>query len=214
MSVEDLLGDGADDIGLPADPDESVWPYLDAAARCIERFGWQRTSVKDVAREAGVERTTVYRHVGSMDEIFRLLVARELHVLMAAVPATIPEGISGPEFVVELVAASVEHALAHPVVAKVLADEPEVVGAFLSRGISELIDRVATTVGPVVGAAMDAGFIARRDPTVVTEWIVRTALSLLIAPPPVELRDFLREVLEPTLRVTPDSPRKRGANRR
>ena len=33
-------------------PDEALAPYLDAAERCVRRYGWSRTSPKDIAREA------------------------------------------------------------------------------------------------------------------------------------------------------------------
>lgn len=185
--------------GLPPDPDESVWPYLDAAVRCIERFGWRRTSVQDVAREAGVERTTVYRRVGSMDDIFRLLVARELNELMVSVPNRIPAKATAPETVVALVAGSIEHSRAHPVLAKVLADEPDVVASFVADGLAELIERATTTLAPLLANAMAAGMIAKRDPVVVTDWIVRTALTLLVAPPPVPIEQYLAEVFAPVL---------------
>lgn len=187
--------------GLPPRPDESVWPYLDAAVRCIERFGYERTSVRDVAREAGVERTTVYRNVGSMDDIFRLLVARELHQLMESMPVRVAAHATGVDVVVELVAGSIEHARAHPVLAKVIADEPEVLSGFVASGVAELITRVVETLGPSVESGMQAGLLAPRNPAIVTEWVVRVALSLLITPPPADLRVFLREVLEPVLGV-------------
>ncbi|MDQ2724677.1 MAG: TetR/AcrR family transcriptional regulator [Actinomycetota bacterium] len=187
------------DGGLPPVPDPATWPILDAAARVIRRYGWARTSVKDVAREAGVERTTVYRRVGSMEDIFRLLVALELHRLIEDLPSALPDTVDGAEIVVSLLASAIERSLAHPVVAKVLSDEPELVGVFLVNGVPDLVTRAATTLRPLMVAAMDAGAIARRDPLVVGEWIVRTGLSLLIAPPPGDLRAFLREVLVPVL---------------
>ena len=187
--------------GLPPRPDPALWPYLDAAARCIERFGLTRTSVRDVAAEAGVERTTVYRHVGSMEHIFGLLVARELHAFMEQVPAAVPAGRDGPDFLVELLATAIEHALAHPVLAKVLADEPEVVARLLSRGLGDLVQRVAATLEPLLASAMDSGLVARRDPRVVTEWATRVGLSVLVAAPPGDLRGFLGEVLRPVLAV-------------
>ena len=70
--------------GLPAPPSDELEPYLDAATCCVERYGWSRTSTKDIAREAGVERTTLYRHLGSKDRILRLLIAREAHRLIDA----------------------------------------------------------------------------------------------------------------------------------
>lgn len=195
----ELFGGAGEAAGLPPVPDESVWPFLDAATRCIERYGWARTSVRDVAREAGVERTTVYRRVGSMEQIFRLVVARELHRLMADIPTAIPPGASGSEIVINLLAAAVEHSWAHPVVAKVLVDEPELIGAFLAQGVPDLVGRATATLSPLLAAAMDAGVVARRDPVIVTEWIVRIGLSLLVAPPPADLRAFLTEALGPLL---------------
>jgi AcrR family transcriptional regulator len=206
VALVQLLGGAKEHPGLPPVPDPSVWPYLDAATRCIERYGWAHTTVRDVAREAGVERTTVYRRVGSMEQIFRLVVARELHRLMTDIPASTPDGASGCETVIDLLAAAVEQALAHPVVAKVLADEPELIGAFLGRGVADLVERATTTLSPVLTAAMDAGLIAPRDPVITTEWIVRIGLSLLIAPPPGDLRYFLRHVLEPLLHVPEEGP--------
>ena len=185
--------------GLPPNPEASVWPYLDAAVRCIERFGWRRTSVQDVAREAGVERTTVYRRVGSMDDIFRLLVARELNELMVTVPSRIPVNATAAEAVVALVAGSIEHSRAHPVLAKVLADEPDVVASFVADGLADLVERATTTLSPLVANAMAAGMIAKRDPVVVTDWVVRTALTLLVAPPPVPIEQYLSEVFAPVL---------------
>ena len=192
--------------GLPPCPDKSIWPYLDAAVRCVERFGWSRTTVKDIATEAGVERTTVYRRVGSMDQVFPLLVARELHLLIESLPSATPEGADGPVLAVELLATAVERCLAHPVISKILVDEPEVAARFLARGVPDVIQQIAVTIGPMFARAMDAGRFARRDPVVLAEWIARVGLSLLLAPPPGDLRVFLREILDPVLRMRPADP--------
>jgi len=205
MANAELFAIGASAGAFPPNPDDSVTPFLEAATRCIERFGFRRTSVADVAKEAGVERTTVYRRVGSMDDIFRLLIARELHLLMAAVPARAALGADGVDLVVEIVAFSIEHARAHPVLAKVLADEPDVVAGFVSAGLGELFTRVTDTLAPVVSVAMSGGLIAPRDPVLVTDWVTRFALTLLVVPPPIPLRDYLRAVFEPVLRDTRSS---------
>ncbi len=184
---------------LPEPPEEAVVPFLDAACRAIGRFGWARTTMRDIAREAGVERTTVYRHVGSMSDVYRLVVAHELHKLVAAIPSSIPEETDGPGLVVEMVAAAVEHCLEHPVLTKVLTDEPELISGFLLDGVPSIIERLRELLSPMVGTAIDAGLLARRDPAMVTEWIVRVGLSLLVAPPPGDLRAFLDEMLRPAL---------------
>lgn len=193
-----LVRDG-EQGGLPEAPDLAVWPFLDAAVRCVERFGWSRTTVRDVAREAGVERTTVYRRVGSMPQIFRLIVARELHHILGGLPTFVQDGADGPEMVVDLLAAAIEHSAAHPVLARVLTDEPELIASFLTAGLTQLLDRVTVTVAPVIAAAMDAGLLAGGDPAATTQWLARIGLSVLVAPPPGDLRAFLRHGIAPLL---------------
>lgn len=189
--------------GLPPLPDESVERYLDAAESCIVRFGWSRTSVKDVAAAVGVERTTVYRRVGSMDDILRLLVARELHRLVALLPTWVPEGEDLPEVAVELLASSIDWCRAHPMLVKVLADEPEAAASVLVEGSAGLVERIVELVEPRLADAMDLGLLGRRDPGVLADWIARIGLSLLIVPPPGDLRHYLREVLGPVLAPSP-----------
>src|SRR5689334_1463232 len=42
---------------------------LDAAERCFARWGAAKTSIDDVAAEAGLSRATVYRHMGNRGEL-------------------------------------------------------------------------------------------------------------------------------------------------
>jgi AcrR family transcriptional regulator len=158
-----------------------------------------RTSVQDVARELGVNRTTVYRQVGNVDAMVRLLLARELHRLLAGLPTDLA-GRSGPEAVVDVMAAIIEFAWAHPVLTKVRDDEPELIGPFVVTDLPDLLARVTAGAAPMLGVAMDAGIVARRDPEVVAEWLARIALSVIAAPPPGPLRPFLAEIVEPALR--------------
>ena len=47
---------------------------LDAAARCVARKGLDATSLDEVAAEAGVSRTTLYRRFGNREALFRALI--------------------------------------------------------------------------------------------------------------------------------------------
>ena len=190
--------------GIPAPPPASLDTLLDAAARCFARHGIKRTSVQDVAREMRVNRTTVYRQIGNVDQQIRLLLARELHRLLASLPAAL-SGRTGPEAVVELVDVIVTFAREHPVLVKVLADEPELIGPFLVSDMPELIGRVSAAITPLLESAMAAGLLAPRDPVVVAEWVVRLGVSLILAPPSGDLSRFIAELLVPAL-----SPRERN----
>ena len=191
--------------GLPAPPPASLDPFLDAAGHCFARYGIRRTSVQDVAAELKVNRTTVYRQVGNVESMVRLLTARDLHRLLGEAQRRLAaggiEGLAGPETVVAALVAIVEVVRAHPVVGKVLVDERELIGVGLDD-VPQVLGRIAAAIVPVLEAAMDAGFLARRDPVVVAEWLARIGGSAVVAPPPGDLAGFFRELLLPALDPT------------
>ena len=57
-------------------PEEATALVLDAAERAFGRLGFERTTIADIADEAGVSRSLVYRHFGSRDEILTGVIGR------------------------------------------------------------------------------------------------------------------------------------------
>lgn len=189
--------------GLPPAPPEALGPYLDAASRCFARYGISRTTMPDIAREIGVSRTTVYRQVGSIDNLLWMMASRETHRLVQILPdATQP--LSGPDALVKTLAAVVEQIRKNPVAIKVLSDEPDVVGPIMVSDLDRIIEQATLIVAPLLGASMQKGGIARRDPFTTANWLVRIAVSVVLSPPPCDLQDFLSEILVPALEVRPD----------
>jgi AcrR family transcriptional regulator len=184
--------------GLPPVPSHDLDPYLDAAAVCFARHGIGRTSVPDVARELGVSRTTVYRQVGTVEDAARSLLARELHRFLAWLPEVL-DGATGPETVTRLIAAVTRFAREHPVLSKVLADEPELIGPFLTAELPDLVGRVSSIATPLLDRAMTTGLVHRRDPAVLAEFLVRVTISLVLAPPAGDLDAFLDQTVLPVL---------------
>jgi len=62
-------------LPAPASDTEARGRLVDAARRCFERFGFEKTTLSDVAAEAGVTRRTVYRYFDNTDELLRAAVA-------------------------------------------------------------------------------------------------------------------------------------------
>ena len=214
--------------GLPPLPPPTLDPFLDATSRCFARYGVRRTSVQDVAQELGVNRTTVYRQVGNIEQQAMLLAARDTHRLLTALPARIAFPV-GPHTVVELTATLIREARAHPVLAKMLADERDLIGSFVAQDVPELMERataafaplvaLAMQIGAQIGAGTGAGGLARRDPVALAQWLVRIAASLILVGPPGRLEDFLAELLVPALTPAltpapaPVPTRRRGRSR-
>ncbi len=180
-------------------PDESLDPYLDAFERAAVRFGVRRVTGTDVAREAGVDRTTVFRNVGTMDDLHRKYVTRELHGFITLVIARIPEGMDGPSTVVELVATAIEIASRHPVLAKVLADEQDFLGQLIPPFLPMILEQVSAALAPGLEMAASVGLIAAVPAEPLADWIARFGVTVLVAPPTEPLRDVLGPVLRPLL---------------
>jgi AcrR family transcriptional regulator len=51
---------------------------LDAARDVVLRFGYRKTTLEDIAAEAGVSRATVYNYFANKEEVFREIIAQEL----------------------------------------------------------------------------------------------------------------------------------------
>jgi hypothetical protein len=88
------------------------------------------------------------------------------------------------------------------VLRKSLADEPELVGPVLLDSFSGIVDNVTAVAAPMLTAAMQAGLVRRQDPVVLTDWLVRTTVSVIASPPRQDLGSFLAQVLLPLLRPT------------
>jgi AcrR family transcriptional regulator len=56
---------------------ERAQRILDAAAALILRWGFQKTTLDDVSRQAGVAKGTMYLHWKTREELFRALISRE-----------------------------------------------------------------------------------------------------------------------------------------
>jgi AcrR family transcriptional regulator len=188
----------ADVALLEAAPPPSASACLDAAARCIVRDGLARTSVPDVARELGVSRGTVYRQVGPMSVIVRQLLRREVGRVLST--ATVPQDELDPDGLVRLMAGIVSGVAGNPVLHRVLTSELATVGVGFLENLPANVRTLTGHLAPALATAMDAGLLARRDPEVLAEWIVRQGFSLAVAPSGHPPEVFFGEVLLPLLR--------------
>lgn len=180
--------------GLPDRPSPDLDPLLDAATACFSRHGVTRTRVPDIAAEMGVSRVTIYRQAGNVSQIAALLIARDLQRLLDSIPPVDLDAV-GPDAVVAIVAGLVREAGAHPVLRKVLADEPEVMGPLLTTELPEIVDRATTVLAPFLSLVFsDAD--RDGDAAVIAAWLVRVGITLLVAPVE-DLETFLARIIDP-----------------
>jgi AcrR family transcriptional regulator len=165
--------------GPAADGDDLDARILDAALAEFETYGLRRVSVEDVAKRAGVARTTIYRRFTNKEQLLQAVILRECRRFLTGI-ARATEGLASPEdAVVEGFVAGLQSARTHPLMTRVLQSEPE---AFLPQ--------LSMNGGAVMLAARDilADRLRRARPdraddhNAVAEELLRVAVSLLLVP--------------------------------
>jgi AcrR family transcriptional regulator len=151
---------------------------VDAALICIARVGLGKTTLDDVAREAGCARATVYRYFPSKAQLLKAVVAREAgrlehEVLTAAASAdSLGEAATAA---ITTAARLVQH---HQALAFVAAYEPEMLLPHLAFEREDFVLRSAATI---VAPAF-ARFLEPERAERLGEWIARITLSYLCCP--------------------------------
>ncbi|MCK0175757.1 TetR/AcrR family transcriptional regulator [Mycolicibacterium sp. F2034L] len=167
---------------------------LDAAVAEFERHGFRRVALDDVARRAGVSRTTIYRRFANRDELVAAVVERENAALFADIARELSG--SGPQqnYYVEAFTLSIVKFRQHRVLNAMLAEDPGYVLELAHRHWSAAVERMAEALRII----FPAGFAERIGVRVVNELadtILRYAAMVLLLPSvsPLDTTDEIRE---------------------
>lgn len=152
---------------------------MEATARCCERWGVEKVTVDDIARESGVSRATLYRiFPGGRDVLFEACRVYELDAFFTR----LLEGIQGPDTLTSLLARMISVATcemrADEHIAVMLATEPGAVLADLTVDGLPRIIRVATTY---LSPFLDP-YVPRDEGRVLIDIAVRLVISYFLAP--------------------------------
>jgi AcrR family transcriptional regulator len=152
---------------------------VDATLACLARYGTAKTTVDDIAREAGVSRATVYRIFrGGREEILAAVVDTEMARLFSALGVRLGEATDLADALVGGIVEATSRIRDHAALAYLVEHEPETVLGHLAFDES---DRLLSTA-----SRFTAPFLARwMSPTEaerVAEWATRIVLSYTISP--------------------------------
>lgn len=158
--------------------DDARAEILTASVSCVGRLGLSKTTLEDVAREAGVGRATVYRYFeGGRDELIAATIEWEVAQFFRRLAIAV-EGVADFATRLEVGLHFAHRAVAeHEVLQKVLETEPE-------RLLPHL-----TTSGPLIILAMVAYFepLLADEPLVeglsaheAAEWLAHMILSFIV----------------------------------
>jgi AcrR family transcriptional regulator len=190
----------------PADEDEARERLLAAADACYAEKGPVHTRMSDIARRAGVHRSTVYYYFSTKDA---LLAASFVRVLSATAEAVEQCWRTDDPFLTQLVAACLrgtDIARSSPIMRSLIEEHQALGVAYHAAQGSELWRaKLADKLVRRLEAAAAAGEIRRDLPAdTLARWIVRINFSLITEPARAEdggdegvLRNLLVTSLEP-----------------
>lgn len=179
---------------------------LDAALVEFERHGFQRVALDDVARRAGVSRTTIYRRFANRDELVAAVIERENVVLFADIAAELKRAEKPANYYVEAFTQSILMFRRHRVLNQMMTDEPALVLELARTHYGAAIQRMADALRVI----FPAGFADRIGAAAVddlADTILRYAAVVLLLPSaerldtPDELRAFAERHFVPSLPV-------------
>ena len=160
---------------------------LAATRRCIARWGVAKTTLDDVAGEAGCSRATIYRlFPGGKDNLLTALAQREVAALFDALRLRL-DGIDDlEELVVTGITEAARRLAGHDALQFLLAHEPEVL---LPRICFHQMDSVLRTISEFAAPYL-APHVGPDEASRAAEWLARMVLSYTACPAPwVDVRD-------------------------
>ena len=146
---------------------------LDGAERCLERDGVRRTTMSDVAVEAGVAKATLYNHFHTKDDVLAALV--EVRVAALAQECLRLVAVDGPA---AALAAAARGLSGSRVLRRVAGDEPGLLARLAEPGPGRAWDDARASVEQVLA---EAGTAAGPDEVAL---VLRHLLSHLLWPAP------------------------------
>lgn len=166
---------------------------LDAALIEFDRHGIRRVALDDVARRAGVSRTTIYRRFANKDELIASVIDRENTRLFADITAELKNARPQSNYYVEAFTSALLLSREHRVLNRMAVDEPALSLQLAHRHYGAAVARIDDALRTV----FPPGFAARLGPEVVRELadnIWRYALMALLLPSaePIETEQDIR----------------------
>lgn len=188
--------------------DDADRPLVHAAIRCVARWGIRKTSLDDIAREAGVSRATVYRvFPGGKERVVEVLFQHQAGRLFHDWNAELSAATSLEDLLVVGVGAALRLPLDDDLTRVVLTHEPDLV---IPHFAFDRLDRVFDLADALCRPHL-ARFLPAADIRAASELLTRTVLTYAFRPAPwvdphdpASVRHLVRTYLLPA--ISPPAP--------
>ncbi|MCB9452180.1 MAG: TetR/AcrR family transcriptional regulator [Anaerolineaceae bacterium] len=178
---------------------------LDAAASLVLHYGYDKTTVSDIAREARVSKGAIYLHWKSKDELFQALIWREVWRYADTWISKL-EAASDGGSLFSMYKYSLAGLHTHPFMKALFTRDRRILGDFLSGQEAELIRQKFLMGKDFLRMMQGAGALREdADPEVVSYLMSGIAYGLVKVDeivPPDEAPDFLAVIEETSEMLT------------
>ncbi|WP_059015689.1 TetR/AcrR family transcriptional regulator [Mycobacterium sp. M26] len=174
-------------------PDPSTEAILDAALVEFDRHGIRRVALDDVARRAGVSRTTIYRRFANKDDLVAAVMDRENIRLFADIAAELKNARPQSNYYVEAFTQAILRSREHRVLHRMVLDEPALTLDLARTHYAAAVMRIEQALQVI----FPAGFAERIGPQAVHDladciWRYALMIQLLPSAEPVDTADDIR----------------------
>jgi AcrR family transcriptional regulator len=177
-------------VDRPTDTDAVARPrrgrredLLAAAARRFVAVGLRKTTMEDIAREAGAGKATLYRHFANKDALIDALLEREAARLDRSLRAAAAERSDAAQRIEAAFVVGVRFFVDHPVMTKGRDEEPGILLPRITANGGPLVRRGMQLFTALIEEGIAADELRRVDPAAAAEVIMRLILSYFSFPP-------------------------------
>jgi AcrR family transcriptional regulator len=167
--------------------DDARQRIVEAAYTCVARRGVAKTTIEDVAREAGMSRATVYRAFpGGRDEVINATVAWATLDFFGRLYERIESSASLEEMMERGIMFAYRSIVEHEVLQRVMQTEPDKLLPILTVESNRIRAGIAVVLAPYLE---QRGLAPGVDPGDAADFLARMILSYISAPGRWDLED-------------------------
>lgn len=137
--------------------DEATLAILEAAKRVFQKWGLNKTTMEDIAREAGKGKSTLYYYFKSKDEILEVVAKSELNNIISKAKSSTADLISSKEKLKKYIATMLIEIKKSTSIYSVVTGEIKGNPEFISRTAKLLNDKEEAIIMEILKEGLESG---------------------------------------------------------
>jgi AcrR family transcriptional regulator len=178
---------------------------LQAAKQCYLHYGVEKTGMQDIAREAKLARSTIYRYYPTADDLLLALISTEMQVMNRELSKKLARFERPEDVIVEGVVIALKAIPQHPLLSQVFAGDSSSALRQKVWNSPAIVALGTDLMATVMQTSLEQGHLQQAVRSeVLIEWVYRILLSFLSLPSnwvktDKQLRATLHALLIPVL---------------